>query len=313
MEHQRQSVDWTGRILSILSLVVAIGIGGYVVSQREDAGTRDELLTKFGQELQGMITLHEEKRDALEKKFTDSLDQNDKRMTEWNQQLVSAINTFDSDAKRLLETMSAAETRASENRLADFQREMVELRRLAVSDPDADKTTDPGSTDDTETPDDTQLAVHTVLKVIPSDAKEEALIRIENSSDEDALIQRIQFKPESDFRVEASDASEDYSNTDTILVFAFDSSDNTSTKPGHHGLYDRKLTDPIRVPAGENMTLRIVITGRDHLGWGFAGQVRLDYNSKERLLVKTARVHFDDLDDASDDVDALSDLINEST
>ena len=59
--------------------------------------------------------------------------------------------------------------------------------------------------DDTDTADETQLAVHTVLKVIPPDTQEETLIRIENSTEEDALIHRIQFKPESDFRVESSD------------------------------------------------------------------------------------------------------------
>ena len=90
MEHQRQSVDWTGRILSIASLVVAIGVGGYVVTQGQVAGTREELLTKFGQELQGMVTVHEQKRNALEKEFTESLDKNDKRMNDWNDQLVTA-------------------------------------------------------------------------------------------------------------------------------------------------------------------------------------------------------------------------------
>ncbi len=312
MDQQRQSVDWTGRILSIASMVVAIGIGAYVVTQGQVTSTRDELLTKFGQELQGMITVHEEKRNALQKEFTDSLDRNDERMNTWNNQLVTAMDNFDTDAKRMLQDLSAAETRASENRLADFQKEMIELRRLAVRSPNEKSSTDDGSSDEGDQPDSTQLAVHTVLKVIPPDTQNEALIRIENDTDEDALIQRIQFKPESDFRVEASDATTDYSGVDSFLLFPFDSSHNSSTKAGHHGLYDRKLSDPIRIAAGETMTMLVVIRGDDHIGWGFAGQLRLVYNSDEPLLIKTARVHFENPDD--DPADAtLDDLIDKST
>lgn len=307
MEQQRPAVDWTGRILSIVSLVVAIGVGGYVVTQGQVASTRDELLTKFGQELQGMIAAHEEKRNALEKEFTDSLDRNDERMNQWNNQLVSAINTFDRDAKQLLEEISTAETRASEDRLAEFKRELVTLRKLAVNAPSQTRSAEEDSTDDTNQPDDSQLAVHTVLKVIPPETQDDTLIRIENSTDEDALIQRIQFRPESDFRVASNDAGADYSDTDSVLVFQFDASDNTSTKPGHHGVYDRRLSNPIRILAGETMTLRVVIAGGEHLGWGFAGQLRLLYNSDEPLLIKTARVYFE----KPDEVD-LNDLI-EST
>ena len=299
MEQQRQSVDWTGRILSIVSLVIAVGIGGYVVTQGQVAGTRDELLTKFGQELQGMITVHEEKRNALENTFTDSLDRNDKRMNDWNNQLVTAINSFDRDAKQMLDQIAAAESRASENRLAEFKKEMVELRKLAVNDPGESQSSEKDSPTGATSPDATQFAVHTVLKVIPPDTQDQALIQIENSTEEDALIQRIQFKPEADFRVQSSDAADDYANIDSILVFPFYTSDNTSTKPDHHGLYDRKLTNPIRIPAGETLTMRVVITD-DYPGWGFVGQLRLVYNSDEPLLIKTARVHFENQAESDD-------------
>ena len=86
------------------------------------------------------------------------------------------------------------------------------------------------------------------------------LLRIENEGTSDALITRVRFKPESDFQVDA--AAQETSvlkTTEEVLTIAFNSSDNTSNKPGMHGIYDRTIGTPIRIPAGESLTVRVLI------------------------------------------------------
>ena len=77
-----------------------------------------------------------------------------------------------------------------------------------------------------------------------------------------------------------------------VVTIPFASVDNTSKRDGFHGIYDRHLVTPIRVPAGESLTLRMTIEDADHEGWGFTGKLMLDYNAPESLVGEAARVAF---------------------
>jgi hypothetical protein len=120
------------------------------------------------------------------------------------------------------------------------------------------------------------------------------LIRVENEGTKDALIKRIRFKPEADFQLDSTEQQNSvFKATEDVVTIAFNSSDNTSSKPGMHGVYDRTISAPIRVPAGESVTVRILIEDPSHLGWGFTGKMVIDYEGQSPLTVETARVPFE--------------------
>ena len=141
------------------------------------------------------------------------------------------------------------------------------------------------------------------------------LIRIENNSSEDAEIYRLQFQPVSDFRVDSPESLSE-AGTDQVTTISYSAADNTSTKPGHHGIYDRTLTDRIRVPAGQAVTVRLIIEDKTFVGWGFAGNLLVQYNAQDPLVVKSARVRFAPVEpevSADPEVADEQDLIGQST
>ena len=316
------AIDWPSRTIAILSLFIAIGAGGYAILEdpNENDVTQDKLIDEFKTALQTESDTFSKQRQALQNEFQSSLRANDQRMTDWNGQIVNALNGFEADAQQLVDQLAEAEKRAIQNRTTAFRQEIATLRQLSTSQPDpkGNITTNETTAQDTnaaatiDNPNREILATSANLilaeSVMRPASGDYTLIHVENNGKEEAIIHRLQFRPVADFRVESSDTIND-AGTDTITTIAYSQADNTSTKPGHHGIYDRTLTEPIRVPAGEAITFRVVIQDVNYVGWGFTGNLMLEYNSDNPLVVDTARIRFRSVDTKV----KQEDLLDEST
>lgn len=317
-------VDLSSRIISVISLLVAIGAIGYVYTQHEMSGTRDELLAKFDDQLQLQAEKYATARENMDAKYTQALERQDARMESWNAQLNDAIAAVQQDANQVLTKIESEEAAAAQQRQLAFRAALDDLpQRLAAA---TDNGSNGGDSLDRDAMDSAaEISPPSNADVAESDAADEApeigagsvldqladnahlrivttvlkpgtgnttLIEIENDGEEEALIDRIRFRPEAQF--EFSDTTEVSPEVvdGTITTITYDDADNTSTKPGYHGIYDRMLGEPIRLPAGERLTLRVTILDSEHQGWGFAGKLVLNYNTKEVLSIDAARVAF---------------------
>jgi hypothetical protein len=323
-------VDWTGRAIAVVSLLVAGGTAAYVLMLQQDNGQNETALRSLDTKLAEIANKYEQSQADLAARYTASLERHDGRLEGWNTQLNDAVKAFQSDATSLLAKMEQDERQASENRevvfrqtLADLpvdaaddvngvQRAVAEISQddtstalnppanaaagdaVSAGDAEASGTGNPFSDDELF---DKQARVagaelkllNTVLKPGTGNT---TLIELQNDGSEPALIARIRFRPESDFENQDPLDLDPKVVGDTVATIAYSPSDNTSLRPGFHGIYDRTLSQPIRVPAGEKATVRVVIESMEHEGWGFAGTLVLNYNDGERIVVPSARVAF---------------------
>ena len=330
------SVDWTSRIISVVSGLVALIAMGLATNQKPVVPQTSELITEFEQALKQESDLYTKQKVLLENEFRSSLQANDNRMQGWNDQIVSALNQFEQDAQNLVDQIAATERQAKEQRVTAFRQEIATIRQLTarknqaaveanLESPAQDTANQDTANQDTanqdtgsethETPPAT-IAQLTVAESVMRPANGDfTLIRIENNSSEDAEIYRLQFQPVSDFRVDSPESLTE-AGTDQVTTISYSAADNTSTKPGHHGVYDQTLTDRIQVPAGQAVTVRLIIEDKTFVGWGFAGNLLVQYNAQDPLVVKSARVRFAPVEPevpAKPEVADEQDLIGQST
>jgi hypothetical protein len=118
------------------------------------------------------------------------------------------------------------------------------------------------------------------------------MITLRNETDEEAIVERLRFVPQKDFK--APDASIMAEEVSRVTTFRYSAADNTSQRPGFHGVYDHRLTQPLRIPPRDSVTLRMVIAEPKHAGWGLAGQLTIDYNARDKspLVVNEAHLVF---------------------
>jgi hypothetical protein len=303
------------RVLSILSLGIAIAATAYAYYQHRSATPNEQLAglvdEEFAKRDSSFTTAHAE----LKQQFETALDKQDQRMEQWNAQLTSAIQLFRQDGDALLKRLEDDEQLASQQRQQAFREELARYDERAPADEsvsdalagpanqsdqqpeggDVEQATTAAETAAVEAADEGNSTLNMArLKVVTTalrpGSQDPALIVIENDGSQDALIERIRFRPESEFdATEGQDAQASSVSTTTIV---YEPSDNTSERRGYHGIYDRQLQQKIRIPAGESLTLRVVIHDPRYEGWGFSGRLRLEYNGAEPLSVDSARVTF---------------------
>jgi hypothetical protein len=313
---RRSGVDSTGRVLSIMSLCVAIASVAYVYYQHRTGAPNEPLVSALEKELAEHASGFTTARQEMKQQFETALNKQDERMENWNSQLTGAIEAFRQDGEALLKRVADDEQLASQQRQQAFRDELAELAQPTGTGDDAGANelsgprnqSSSGETDPETSPSDVAaadtdassdrdallgvarlIAVKTALRTGDHDPR---LIVIENEGHQDALIERIRFRPESDFEAaETRGAQVDVGASPTTTI-VYGPSDNTSQRAGYHGIYDRQLQEKIRVRAGESLTLRVNIDDARYEGWGFAGRLVLDYNGSEPLSVESARVAF---------------------
>lgn len=295
---KRVQVDWMSRMLAIVSLAVALGAVAFLYAQSQIAGTTRDLESQFQAKLDAMMKQYEATQSQLESNYRAVLQQHESRMTDWNGKLVTALDDFTLDARNLMDDMRRDEEQAREQRLLVMRQHFPEVfgkAETAVA--QDDQTSDQAAPAASQLAGSFDSATLTLAQssLRPGDTNT-TLIRIDNHSAEEAIVSRIRFKPESDFTIGEPEDFSLLADAEQVTTVAYNALDNTSTKSGEHGIYDRTLSTPIRVPAGESLTLRIVIDNARYKKYGFTGQLVVDYNNSDPLVVKDARVHFRDVD-----------------
>jgi len=316
--------DWSSRLLSVVSLLISLGLGSYFFAQNRVASegaveTRESLMAEFRAELSKQADDFRNEREELEQTYQDALDRQDKRLDGWNGQLNGALEKFDADAQSLLKQLADTERKASEDRQTTFRQYLAELpananRATVASDtgsaagPDLPALQGPAGeapssrvTSDQPQPaasNEAGLAAtggavlrlaNTVMR--PTSA-EGIMITLRNETDEEAIVERVRFVPQKDFK--APDASILADEVSRVTTFRYSAADNTSQRAGYHGVYDHRLSQPLRIPARDSVTLRMVIADPKHAGWGLAGQLTIDYNARDKspLVVNEAHLIF---------------------
>jgi hypothetical protein len=301
--------DMVSRVLSIASLVVAVGAVGFLYTQQRMLGTREQLQKDFDKQLGEQSQKFADAREGLETTYQEALRKQDERLEGWNTELNDALSKFRQDANSLLADFSDAEKLASQQRQTAFDQALDKFvarqttaraggsHELNGPKNQLDVADQPPTIPATETPTTgPDLVDHAALKVVNTVLRpgtgNTTLIVIRNEGAQDAEIERIRFRPEAEFEAtDTFDLTPD-STTPSVTTVAFDSSENTSNKPGYYGICDRRLTNKIRVPAGQSVTLRVLIDDSRYEGYGFTGKLVVDYNAGEPLLIESARVAF---------------------
>ncbi|MFM7070706.1 MAG: hypothetical protein ACKO23_02435, partial [Gemmataceae bacterium] len=307
----------------------SLGLGSYFISQNRAASegaveARESLVAEFRAELSKQADDFRNEREELEQTYQDALDRQDKRLEGWNGQLTGALQKFDADAQSMLKQLADTERQASEERQTTFRQYLADLptgpSRAAVAN-DAGAAAGPDlrgpageSPSSRVTSDQPQPAVSNgsapseavasavasaggaVLRlantVMRPTSAEGIMITLRNETDEEALVERVRFVPQKDFK--APDASILADEVSRVTTFRYSAADNTSQRPGYHGVYDHRLSKPLRIPARDSVTLRMVIADPSHAGWGLAGQLTIDYNARDKspLVVNEAHLVF---------------------
>jgi len=317
------NTDWSSRLLSVVSLLVSLGLGSYFMSQNRAASegaveTRESLVAEFRAELGKQADDFRNEREELEQTYQDALDRQDKRLDGWNGQLTSALEKFDADAQTLLKQMADNERQASDQRQTAFRQQLADLstgvNRAAVAtdagtgspagpelrSPAGDIASSRVTSDQPQPTASSEAALSTsggaVLRlantVMRPTSAEGIMITLRNETDEEAIVERLRFVPQKDFK--APDASIMADEVSRVTTFRYSAADNTSQRPGFHGVYDHRLTQPLRIPPRDSVTLRMVIAEPKHAGWGLAGQLTIDYNARDKspLVVNEAHLVF---------------------
>ena len=296
--------------------------------------TRESLVAEFRAELGKQADDFRNEREELEQTYQDALDRQDKRLDGWNGQLTSALEKFDADAQTLLKQMADNERQASDQRQTAFRQQLADLstgvNRAAVATdagtgspagpelhspagpelhspagpelrgPAGDIASSRVTSDQPQPTASSEAALSTsggaVLRlantVMRPTSAEGIMITLRNETDEEAIVERLRFVPQKDFK--APDASIMADEVSRVTTFRYSAADNTSQRPGFHGVYDHRLTQPLRIPPRDSVTLRMVIAEPKHAGWGLAGQLTIDYNARDKspLVVNEAHLVF---------------------
>jgi hypothetical protein len=133
--------------------------------------------------------------------------------------------------------------------------------------------------------------VRTVLR--PTSETATAVVTIRNTGDGEAVVTDAIFMPTEvvELPFEVSQGSVGTSTADRLVV-AFNKNDNQASQAGRHADYERKLLDPFTIPAGETVEVRIAITDKEFIGYGFEGDMRLIFNEDEKLEVSGVTIAF---------------------
>ena len=305
-EMRRMPPDIVSRVLSIFSLIIALGAIALLLLNFRLKDNRDELQMTFEQHLAANAHEFTKTQSELERKHQAALDKHVQSIDAWNSQLNAAVESFRSDANTLLSQIEDDNRLSEQQRLFSYQAVLKDLEsRLAAMEPPldlskhpdsateaSDQVSDPAdllpeiSSDDAIASSDT-TSLRLVTSSLRPSSEQVTLVVLENLSDEPTEIQSVRFRPMSRFPL-----SLDSDPVKSAIRISFSPSDNTSTKPGYHGVYAQDLETPVVIPAGQRTTLRFTITDPQHNGWGFAGSLLLGYNDQESLAIDSGRVIF---------------------
>lgn len=263
MESRHVSVaDGISRILSLLAILVALGSAVFLYQDNQRLKT-DLASIKSSPTDPEVFKTHAEEWD---KKLRSAL-------AEFVERANTVTTQFDKAREARNEIMSAATDLApgvGEQRV----REIVDMMLADLELPNAEPEL---------------IVAQTVMR--PGKNGERPIPKIRNAGNVEAEIRIARFKPTqgSVFAVQSPvELEEDH------VVIEFDPSHNLGADPGYHRYYERTYLFPEQVvPSKKTVQVTIEIQANgEHLDWGMTGDLELEYQNGNTVLIPNARAIF---------------------
>ena len=308
MDRRILTVDWVSRLFSIVGLLGALGITLYLYNESQQA-TPEGTAKAIQEQVAATLETQQEqivgqvssavasKYDARFAKLESERREADLRAkSQLDKDISFTLNAFATDAQDRLNKWELETNKSLADRESAFNKYIASLSaNEKLADDDADS--DAEITEDPNEPESGSELLVARLALRPSSARAAANgeIRVHNTGKSAAEISRIEFTPEDSF--DAREPIADQSTKHDRERIVFSPFDNRATKKDQHSAYIQDLKNPVVIPAGEIILLRVEIDNAAHLNYGFIGELKIIYDDDKTLSVPEARVRFiDELD-----------------
>ena len=259
MDRREMNVDWLGRLLGLLGILVGSAACVYFYNQNETRRT----------EIADAVATSKTEADFIER---------------WDQQLTEELADFKRRANKAIDKEDLAQSTREE-----LFRE--ELAKIATVDNDLDSLVQQKFKELQTQLAAPQLRVAQSWKK-PLSAADAGLVMIKNDGDHEAQLNRVTFIPRSPFETDLPRSMESGLLTVNQLVVRFTQEHNTATERDRHAKYEQDFVEPEIVPGDSYVQLRIEIVNAAHLGWGFEGDLLIQYDDGRTLEVPNVQALF---------------------
>jgi hypothetical protein len=113
---------------------------------------------------------------------------------------------------------------------------------------------------------------------------------IANDGETEAEIQSVVFRPRRDGQFKVTSEMRQ-SATDDAIVIQFSPEDNTAQQDGRHRDYE-KVVFGKSILGKQSANLTVEIRNSKHIEWGWEGELEVDYNGPESLVIPNVRAVF---------------------
>ncbi|MCA9186350.1 MAG: hypothetical protein R3E01_17315 [Pirellulaceae bacterium] len=268
------TTDWWARLLSLGALALAGASVLFTWLRTAELPAREEILASYRSEMQQAVKEIQRQQDETEKKRQEVNDQALARLREATDGLAYELNLLDKNQNQgqplpddSLAPPPAAPERSDDIAVDEFDSKPHLREVQVVLRPNSDAANVGSSPEPQPT--------------------------IVNDGRLDAIVTRVSFQPQSLFEVPTSIRQRlGQPIGDTELEIRFAESDNQATTPGKHGKYVRPLLTPLLLVPDRQLQLRVLIENKRHQGWAMRGELTLEYDGGESLVLPNASVYF---------------------
>lgn len=270
MDRREVNADWLGRLLGLLGIIVGGAACVYFYGENETRKT----------DIAAAVATVKSPSDTEDTSQAEADDFN----ARWDKQLTDALEDFKRRANDAI----------SKEDLARLSREELvrqELAKIVAVDTNVESLVQQKLADLQTQLAAPQLRVAQSWKK-PLSAADAGLVMIKNDGDHEAQLKRVTFTPKSAFETALPLAMESGLLTVNQLVVRLTQEHNTATEQDRHAVYERDFVEPEIVPGDSYIQLRIEIENAAHFGWGFEGDLLIQYDDGRTLPVPNVQAVF---------------------
>lgn len=259
MEPRRiMASDGISRILSLLSILVAVGALFYLMQENQKLKTE---LTTITEKING------EDGEGISQ--------------DWDTKFTSALSEFEGRAQKSLDKFDSA--RDARNKIVDAytQSSDVGVSRKEVADMIAEGLSQVENANLAAQEPPLRVAQ---LSVKPTSDADANLVAITNVGTSSAEIVAALFRPTKDGQRKVPLATAADSSAGHVIIW-FSPEDNKATEQGRHSAYKRSYIIPEQIDPESTVKLSVEIHDGTHIGWGLEGELDLEYDDGKKLTV----------------------------
>ncbi|MCA9218597.1 MAG: hypothetical protein KDB27_36260 [Planctomycetales bacterium] len=309
MDRRISTVDWRSQLFSLVALLGTVGMAFYLYSESANPKLTEEAIAE-------LITTKTNEAIAANKqaviaevdaKISDKVESIDQRVssfadnrTEIENDLKTLLSEFKQDSEKAIGDFQYDASLAGQDQRADFDKLLTSFQsqfgkaatELTLRPATGEQTDDTPSEDGSGSAPPALAVARLTLKTPSAAAAQAGDILVHNSGDDSIEIRELHFTPKQSYQVGELPEDESLLYDKSQVVFSAD--DNRASDRGKHNRYVKVLSDPVAVPAGETMSLRVLIDNAKHRDWGFEGNLIIVDEFGRQLNVGDARVRFVD-------------------